>query len=205
MGSGKKQKRARKKAARNRYCAGAKLSEHKFLRLLRGFADNIPVQALAQTTHVSGKTIRATYARFRQVLPEATQSLPLAFGRAGLVLWCEGELAPDGEMFLRALAQSRQYRRHKRRHAPRLRSPLEERLIVIEFAVRIFCALDLGRVDLPQCEDAVLAALTQGIAQLSPRDPLSKVCEYVPGVRAHHHPHDRLYEDVRRYLLKHPL
>ena len=183
---------------KNRYARGSKLSEHKFLRLLQGYAAGMPIGALAPTTHVSDKTIRATYAQFRTALPLVITLAPDRFGAAAPLLSHE-----QSRHWLRAIRQSRVYQRHRRDHAPRLSCPLAEELLTAETAVRMLCALDLRSTDLRPEE--LFECLTQALPQIRARDPLQKIAAFVPGARPHAHPAHRLFEDYRRTLLKHPL
>jgi hypothetical protein len=198
VGTVKKQKGARKKALKNRYCAGAKLSEHKFLRILRGFAEGVTLSALEPMTHTSGKTIRTTYRALRERLAGAVHVQPLKFGGAGNYL-----AHPDATALLAAIRSSAVFRRYRKLHAPRMKDAREKQLLVLEFAVRVFCALDLRGVTI--MPDMVLAALANAIIALKHRDPLQKLAALIPGARPHAHPGARLYEDFRRHLLRSPL
>ena len=198
MGTVKKQKRARKEALKNRYCAGAKLSEHKFLRILRGFAEGMTLSALEPMTHVSGKTIRATYRALRERLAQAIHEQPLMFGGAGTYL-----AHPDSANLLIAIRLSAVFRRYRKQHAPRLQDAREEQLLVLEFAARMFCALDLRGISIGPHE--VLASLAKTIGTLKPRNQLQKLADSIPGARPHAHPEARVYEEFRRNLLKAPL
>ena len=198
MGTVKKQKRARKTALKNRYCAGAKLSEHKFLRILRGFAEGMTLSALEPMTHVSGKTIRATYRLLRVRWAVTIIADGAAFGAAGNYL-----TQPEAGVLLNAIRTSTQFRRYRKRHAPRLQDAHEEPLLVLEFAVRVFCALDLRNAATEPT--TVLSALAQGIGALRAREPLQNLAAFIPGARPHGHPAARLYEDFRRHLLRNPL
>lgn len=195
MGTVRKQKRARKSALKNRYCAGAKLSEHKFLRILRGFAEGMTLSALEPMTHTSGKTIRATYRALRERLVEVIHAQPLMFGAAGTYL-----AHPDAPALLTAIRSSAVFRRYRKLHAPRMKDAREEQLFVLEFAVRLFSALDLRKVSLG-LED-MLGSLAQGIRALKPRDPLENLANGIPGARPHGHPQLQLYEGIRRHLLE---
>jgi hypothetical protein len=198
VGTVKKQKRARKCALKNRYCAGAKLSEHKFLRILRGFAEGMTLSALEPMTHTSEKTIRATYRALRERLAEALHGQPLIFGGASAYL-----AHPDSAVLLSAIRSSPAFRRYRKLHAPRMKDAREEQLFVLESAVRVFCALDLRVVTIGP--DHVLAELAKAMRTLKPRDPLQKLADFIPGARPHAHPGARLYEDLRRHLLRTPL
>lgn len=199
MGTDKKQKRARNGARKNRYCAGAKLSEHKFLRILRGYAEGLTITELQVSTHVSGKTIRATYQALRERLAFAVFEGQENFGRAGSYL-----SAPGAEALLEAMKAGRLFKQHRKRHAPRLRCSQEERLLVIELTVRLFWALDLRN-----CSEAgpeqILKAIASGLSQLKSRAALQHLADFIPGAKPFAHPGLRFYEDYRRYLLRNPL
>ena len=197
MGTVKKQKRARSSALKNRYCAGAKLSEHKFLRILRGFAEGMTLSALEPMTHTSGKTIRATYRVLRVRLVEAIEAQPLMFGAVGTSL-----AHPDAAVLLTAICSSALFRRYRKLHAPRIKVAGEQQLLVQEFAVRVFSALDLRGISIGP--DEVLATLANAILTLKPRDPLQNLADFIPGARPHAHPGARLYEELRRHLLRNP-
>jgi hypothetical protein len=202
LGLVEKQKRRRRNAPRNRYVAGAKLSEHKFLRLLHGFAQGTPIKALEPTTHVSGKTIRSTYGSLRGGLACAAIVRPEQFGQSGRVF--SHESAPR---LFRAVLKSRRFKRLTHYYAPRLDCPVQEDQFVKEKIVRLLCALDLR--DLPLHDDAAVAALIEtlceAIPRLHPREPRQRLADFIPDARPHAHPEMRLFEDYRRYLLKSPL
>jgi hypothetical protein len=196
-----KQKIGRRCPLLNRYYRGAKLTEHKFLRLLKGFAQSTPIKALAPTTHVSGKTIRSTYGTLRAHLPIATQRERARFSNAGGYLF-EGErITRDAQRIIASVERTRRFSRYIKRHAPRLSSSEDERPFLLEKAVRIFCALDLRGVDV---DERLLAQIAEAFTALHPRDPLQKMADFIPGVRPYAHPELRLYEDYRQYLLKNP-
>lgn len=200
---GQKTKKARNSAPRNRYYVGAKLSEHKFLRLLRGFAEGKPINVLEPSTHVSDKTIRATYGALRAHLPIAISKHPESFSGAGLVL-----IHPEAPALFHAARHSPIFRRHRRHHAPRLKCPDEEMEHIHETAVRLLCALDLREVGLHKDEHAVrdiLLRLADTVPRLSPREPLQKLAAFIPGAKPFAHPELKFYEDYRRCLLKNPL
>jgi len=198
VGTVKKQKRARKEALKNRYYAGAKLSEHKFLRILHGFAAGIPIKELEKMTHTSAKTIRAIYRLLRERLALAIFAEPESFGRAGFYL-----TRPAASTLLDAARNSIHFRRYKKRHAPRPKYPADERALLIELTVRVFCALDLRGLKIEL--DAVLEILAHGLLKLKGHQPLQKLVHAIPGVRSNGYPAMRFYEDYRRFLLKNPL
>jgi hypothetical protein len=202
LGRIEKQKTCARTAPRNRYVAGAKLSEHKFLRILHGYAEAMPIKALEPTTHVSGKTIRATFRVLRTNLPIAAQRDRGRFANAGSLMFAEAGITPAGREIIASIERTRRFSRYIKRHAPRLSSSDDEYLFVLEKAVRIFCALDLRSV---QADQRLVAQIAEAFTALHPRDPLQKLADFIPGTKPHAHPELRLYEDYRRYLLKTPL
>lgn len=202
MRGSEKQKSAAARPRRNRYYTGAKLSEHKFLRLLHGFAQSTPVRALEPTTHVSGKTIRATYFTLRAHLPVATRRERARFSKAGVYLFEDEGITQEGRRIIASIERTRRFSRYIQRHAPRLSSCEDEHLFLLEKAVRIFCALDLRGMEV---DERLLAQIAEAFTALHPRDPLQKLADFIPGARPHAHAELRLYEDYRRYLLKNPL
>jgi len=172
------------------------------LRILQGYADAMPVQALELTTHTTGKSIRITYRALRTNLPLATQRCPERFAGVGIFLFDNGALSVPGKRLFPLIGNTRRFSRYVRRHAPRLRSDEDAQLLLMEKVVRIFCALDLRGCDV---DDRLLAQITEAFTCLRVNEPLQKLAELIPKVRPHAHPSLRLYEDYRRYLLKHPL
>lgn len=203
MGTVKKQKRARKGALKNRYYAGAKLSEHKFLRILLGFSEGLSIATLERTTRVSGKTIRTTYRALRQRLPQAAEMEPDRFGGAGRLL-SHNALST----LLHAVRRSRYYLHHRRRQAPRLTCPDEALEHVNEIAVRLMCALDLRETGLHEDEKAVreiILRLADAAPRLNRRESLHKLAQFLPGAKPFAYHEFRFYEDYRQCLLKNPL
>lgn len=198
MGEKKKQKRARKSAQRNRYYRSARLSEHKFLRILQGYADRMTIQELDATIRVTARTIRETYGKLRSALPDAIEAMPDAFGGAGRVL-----AHPDAAQLLDAIRTSRCFRRYLRMHAPRAKPGEGLDILTVEFAVRVLCALDLRSVQID--EEEIIQALAEAVLTHKPRAPLSTLAAAIPGARPHGHPEARLFDDYRRLLLTQPL
>lgn len=197
-----KQKIGRRSPLQNRYYRGAKLSEHKFLRLLHGFAQGTPIRVLDPTTHVSSKTIRGTYGTLRAHLPIAAQRDRARFSHAGVYLFEDKGITAECRCIIASVERTRRFSRYIKRHAPRLSSGDDEQAFLLEKAVRIFCALDLRGVSV---DERLLAQIAEAFMALPPRAPLKKLADFIPGARPHAHPELRLYEDYRRYLLKHPL
>lgn len=198
----KKQKTRRASAPRNRYVARAKLSEHKFLRVLHGYAEGIPIQKLEPRTHVSGKTIRTTYRTLRAHLPLAAQRDHARFANAGAYLFQGESIAPEGRKVIACIEKTRRFSLYIKRHAPRLSSCEDEHLLLLEKAVRIFCALDLRGVE---ADKHLLARIAEAFSLLHPREPLQKLAHSIPYAKPHAHSEMRLYRDYRQYLLKNPI
>lgn len=172
------------------------------MRLLHGFAESTPIKTLEPTTHVSGKTIRSTYGTLRAHLPIATQRERARFSHAGVYLFEDEGIAPEGRRIIASIERTRRFSRYIKRHAPRLSSSEDEHLFLLEKAVRIFCALDLRGLEV---DDRLLAQIAEAFTALRPGEPLQKLADFIPGAKPHAHPELRLYEDYRRYLLKNPL
>lgn len=202
MEGSRKQKSRGATGPRNRYSAGAKLSEHKFLRILEGYAEGLPVNALEPTTHVSGKTIRGTYRALRAHLPLAVQRDRERFAGAGNILFIGSSLSPEARRMLAGIERTRRFARYVQFQAPRINSASDERLLLFEKAVRIFCAVDLRGME---PDEKLMADIGAAFCSLRPREKLGSLVKAVPRLRAHAHPTLRLYEDYRRYLLKSPL
>lgn len=133
---------------------------------------------------------------------EAIIAEPDRFGGAGHILALD-----DADSVLEAVRRSRLYRRHRKRHAPRMKGEEDERLLTIELLVRILCALDLQTLDLTDTRTAkvVRAALSENVGKLRPSEPAHTLAAYVMRAKPHLNGSYRLYEDVRRVLMMHPL
>lgn len=172
------------------------------MRILRGFSEGLTIAELERTTHVSARTIRATYKTLRERLPVAIAIDPDIFGGAGRVLAMD-----DSNSLLEAVLGSAHFRRHRKRHAPRMKREDEERLLATELLVRLLCGIDLRGLDIAAAENHVLIVdgFIKGLVRLRPRERVQTLAEHLPGTKPHAYPGLRLYEDYRRYLLKIPL
>ena len=136
----KSKSRSGRAPARNRYMRRAKLSEYRFLKILRGFADNHTVSELAPRIRISEKTIRRSFSAFRARLIPATLAEPFRFGGAGFFLFSGGRLSHGGRLFLESVHESELYQTQMKRHAPRMAEDAPETdSFLIEVAVRVFC------------------------------------------------------------------
>lgn len=138
----------------------------------------------------------------RAPVPVAAQRERARFSRAGDYLFGETAITPEGRRIIAGIGRTRRFNRYIKRHAPRLSSCEEERLFLLEKVVRIFCALDLGGMDV---DARLLAQIAEAFSTLHPREPLQKLAQFIPCAKPHAHPEMRLYADYRRYLLKNPI
>lgn len=226
-------KKARKR--KNRYMRNAKLSEYRFLKVLRGFAADYTAKELARDSGISAKTIRATYRVLRNKLIEAAIYNRKGFGGAGLYLLRKGRLDAQGKRFLKGVAESDLFQRHVERHAPRLNSEEDLQGLVFEVAIRTFCNIHIAEgtfIDYPdKTKEAVenLRDISQWIRENLPKEgfveryghiieQFRKVSEGMRLLlekeellalksrsREHRYPWDLLYNDLRRFLSKHPM
>lgn len=134
-----------KQAIRNRYHLHAKLSEYKFLKILRGFCDGGAAADIASQTNISEKTIRFTYKLLRNQLFLATMNDLKAFGGAGFFLFDKEGLSERGRAFLQSIQESPLFLDHMQKHAPRTKKPEEVRDYLFEVAVRLFCNLAMSK------------------------------------------------------------
>jgi len=165
---------------------------------LRGFAEGMTLSALEPMTHASGKTIRTTYRLLRERLAKTIHEQPLLYGAAGSYL-----IHPEAGALFDAIKASASFRRYRKRHAPRSKDAHEERLLVLEFAVRVFCALDLRNTATKP--DIAIATLAHAVGAIKAREPLQELADFIPGAKPHAHPELKLYDEYRRHLLMSPL
>lgn len=227
--------RVRKSAAGNRYHRRAKTSEYTTLKVLRGFAEDRAVQDLAPGMHISEKTLRNIYMRFRRKLMRATLLYPVSFGGAGLFLYRGGGLSRSGCAVLASVRESRLYRRHMRIHAPRLADPADETHYLFEVTVRVFCHIALTKTPEtlypPDKLAALRSMLDMGVwieanrTAITGHETYGEVPERFASLaaqveaiaatdallslkdksREHVYAERVLYNDLRRYLLTDPL
>lgn len=220
---------------KNRYVRHAKLSEYRFLKVLKGFACDSPAKEVAASSGISEKTIRAAYIELRTKLIEATLAQPFAFGGAGHFLLRDGRVGQRGRAFFEAIYESDIYQDHIRRHAPRLKNHAEMQGLIYEVTVRLFCHISMRRDALITFPDETTAALhemkdiaawiregmkTEGFAEkyadviarfgkISEQMETLLENEQLLSLRSqsseHRYANDLLYSDLRRFLLKSPL
>ncbi|MFN3224730.1 MAG: hypothetical protein ACE360_00575 [Hyphomicrobiales bacterium] len=220
---------------KNRYARNSKLSEYRFLKVLKGFADDNPAKEVAASSRISEKTIRAIFAELRTKLIEATLAKPFAFGGAGHFLLRNGRVGRRGRAFFEAIYESDIYQEHIRRHAPRLKNNTEMQGLIYEVTVRLFCHISMQRDALITFPDETTAALhemrdiaawirggmkTEGFAEkyadviarfgkITEQMETLLENEQLLSLRSqsteHRFANDLLYSDLRRFLLKSPL
>lgn len=220
---------------KNSYARNSKLSEYRFLKILKGFAADHSAKEVAASSNISEKTIRATYAELRGKLIEVTLAQPFAFGGAGHFLLRDGRVGRRGRAFFEAIYESDIYQDHIRRHAPRLKNHLDMQGLIYEVTVRLFCHISMRRDALIAFPDDTTTALhemkdiaawiregvkTEGFAEKY-ADVIArfgKITEQMDTLleneqllslrnqsTEHRFANDLLYSDLRRLLLKSPL
>ncbi|GKY89303.1 hypothetical protein [Sinisalibacter aestuarii] len=209
----------------------AKLSEYRFLKILRGFAEDKTAQELAREIAISEKTIRASYRELREKLIEAALAEPQAFGRAGYYLTLRQNRGTEVRQFLHGIAKSEMFTSHVKRHAPRLSTSDDAQRLIFEVAIRTFCSVairDGAVVDYPPEMKRALTVLRTveiSIDSEGTSNRRGEAAEGFPALEAelrrqtdaerlislrtqsslHHYPRNVLYDDLRRYLLRVPL
>lgn len=229
------EKNRKKTKIKNRYFRNAKLSEYYFLKILKGFSEDVTAKDLAQRSKISEKTIRSVYRRLRNKLLAAIIYKSERFGGTGFYLLRKGKLDEQGKRFLQGIAESDIFTRHIQRHAPRLNSQEDLQGLMVEVVVRVFCNIHLDEealIDYPGDTKKALLELSEmgkWIKESMQRegflDKYKHIIERFQEVSAkmklllekeellalkskskpHRYPWDVLYNDLRRYLLKHPL
>lgn len=143
------QKKARIGKPRNRYMKGARLSEYRFLNILRGFADEHTAAEVALTSGLSEKRTRALFDTFRGKLMRAALAEPFEFGWAGYFLFDELEISPRGHHLFDEISESDVFKSALIRHAPRSgakRIPSKRfSELLFEITLRMFCSLSMTK------------------------------------------------------------
>lgn len=216
---------------KNRYMRNAKLSEYRFLKILRGFAYGLPPKAVAEESGISEKTIRATFDALRLKVREAAMSGKDIFGFGSRYLFEDGQLTEKGTVFLESVAKSRLFKSYMAEHAPRLKDDATRELYVFDLGMRIFAGLIVAEDEFmslsPEMERALglLDAMkiwiedrqdTPGFNEehsetITRYRHLSRMAEIVVEQNQiialrqsgqHSYPGRYFYEDLKRYLLK---
>lgn len=173
--------------------------------------------------------------RVRRKLMWATLLHPLSFGGAGMFLFRGSRLSPTGHAVLASVRESVLYRRHMRRHAPRLSDPSGEVDFLLEVTVRVFCHIALTKTPealySPDTLDAFQSLQAMGVriaancaaivgpwryaglperfgslaSKLEDRAGADALWSLKNKSREHVHAGHVLYNDLRRYLLTDPL
>ncbi|MEO0696961.1 MAG: hypothetical protein AAFY84_12770 [Pseudomonadota bacterium] len=138
--------KTKKSDPRNRYMRGSKLSEHRFLKVVRAYADDLTVSEAAKATRIAERSVRPLYDRLRERLMRGVISNPKAFGWSGFFLFEDTVISTRGHAIFDIVSESDFFASTRARHAPRVGLTTElhpERFssLLFETTVRIFCAL----------------------------------------------------------------
>lgn len=234
-GDGESKNPAARRAGRNRYYRHSKLSEYTFLKVLRGFADDLTARQCAAGMRVSEKTVRGIFMALRRALLSATLSHPYRFGGAGFFLFRDAALSERGKRILEAVAQSEIFRAHRERHCPRLSVVGDGKHYLFEVTVRIFCNIAVRKDPehlyppdtrtaiaqmqsiadwIRQTRDSegfyekyghVVARFGKAVEAMSPILERDELRTLQTKSAPHQYPNRILYEHLRRYLRKNPL
>jgi hypothetical protein len=219
---------------RNRYMRRAQMSEYKFLKVLRAFADDVPAYKAETLAGASDTTIHNHYRRLRKRLVEAALSRRMDFGGAGHFLFDKDGYSKRGKLFIEEIISRGSFKEHLKRHRPR-GAAQEEPVLAVEVAIRLFCHIHMSMDKNSLYSDGLREALknfqnigaflmeygehpvvTKQLPELAER--FEKAAEGLKGIitreelvsireksAEHRYANDVLYDDLRRYLLKHPL
>lgn len=231
----KKAKLTPKPRPKNRCMRNAKLTEYKFLHILRGFADEKTPKELAATAKVSEKTIRALYKLLRNHLIMAVIAHPYDFGKAGFYLLDGNQVGKRGVEFFRAVMESDDFKTYSKIHAPRSQDVKTKKDLIFEATVRVFCRISIDKNGLLSFSEKTTESieiwkemaewLKQGqndknfqaenieiykrFNELSQRlkslIQLEQLVLLKSQSKEHRYANGVLYNDLRRYLLKKPL
>ena len=138
-----------KQPIKNRYQRFSKISEYKFLRVLRSFADDLTAKEASEKVRVSEKTIRKLYDELRDKLLRASLMEPDSFGSAGHFLYENQEVSSRGRHMMDTVTDSDLFARTMKRHAPRVGAidapDSRYNMIALEVAVRVYSKVDPPR------------------------------------------------------------
>lgn len=220
---------------RNRYHRKAKLSEYKFLQVLRGFCEDIPAAELMVKTRISEKTIRKTYKSLRIELIQAVLDDIHGFGGTGFFMFRDNELQERGRHFLEVMTTNQIFKEHLRQHGPRTKKPSDVSELLFEVTVKMFCNISMKKnvatLYPPKTREAIISIRdianwirenrdTEGFFErystflerfnvVLANMPKLLVQEELQALRfksvAHRFPSSVLYDDFRRFLSKNPL
>ena len=230
-----KPKPAAKSRPKNRYMRNAKLSEYKFLAILRGFADEKTPKELALTARVSEKTIRALYKQLRTHLIMAVIANPYDFGKAGYFIMEKNKVSKRGRAFFESVVESDIFKRYAKHQAPRTKDIDKLQDLIFDVTTRVFCHIALDKdilISYPEGTTRAIqewkdiaaflaegkndkafqekyAVVYQRFHELTPKlkDLLhhEQLLSLKKQSKEHRYANDVLYNDLRRYLLKNPL
>ena len=91
-------KHRQKRPPKNRYMRGAQMSEYRFLKILRAFADDVPAFEAKAVTGFAAATNRRRFSQLRQSLVLAALRQPMDFGGAGYFLFDKSGYSQRGKL-----------------------------------------------------------------------------------------------------------
>lgn len=145
----KNQKKAKPDTPRNRYMRGARLSEYRLLKVLRGFGDERTAAEVGGDVGLSEKRTRELYDHFRGKLMRAVLMEPFEFGWAGYFLFDGLEISSRGHHLFDETSESDAFKSALIRQAPRSgakRIPSKRfSELLFEITVRMFCSLSMTK------------------------------------------------------------
>ncbi|MEL7398015.1 MAG: hypothetical protein AAFN44_16770 [Pseudomonadota bacterium] len=212
----------------------AKLSEYKFLKILRAYANGLGPKEAAAEAGISEKTIRATFSDLRSKVQDAAQSGKPVFGLGSQYLFEHGALTEKGEVFLESVTKSRVFESYKEKHAPRLKDPQEQEAFVFDLGMRVFTGLVVAEDEFYEVSPELKRSLelldamqiwidlnegVEGFEEehhetLTRYRSLRRMADLVIEQRQiialrnsgkHRYAGDKFYQDLRKFLLKHPI
>lgn len=232
----KKPASAKLERPRNRYVRDAKLSEYKFLQVLKGFADLRLPSKVANETGISEKTIRKFFHAFQLKIKEAIKCDHQLFGGAGLLIFRSGYLTKHGEEFLKRLNSSDVFAMMVLSRTPRFkRHNTDISLYLWELLARYTCnssrrfetergydnhflralrdiekreeiAWSIIQNDKPTREDVEFVKSYLEVQKIV--DSIFDLFDlnlFLDNFNPHSDVKFRIYEELRQYLLKHPI
>jgi hypothetical protein len=224
-----------RRKSKNRYALNAKLSEYRLLKALRSFVDHQTPAEAAKSTRISERTLRVLFKQLRRKLVEAMIAEPMLFAGLGFFLFEDGTLRERGHVFFDILRTHPAFTQHLSRMGARPRDAEAAALHLFEVAARLFVTLSIPRatnpfrpkelaeaeashvrisawldyqerLQKPSSAAAEVAARFEEIREAFPRFvAVEESRNLIANATFHRYPHDALYHDMRRYLLKHPI
>lgn len=206
----------------NRYMMNAKLSEHRFLRVLRTFIDWRTPSEAAKLTGISERTIRSLFNKFRQAIVDISLADHNKFGGLGLIIYQGSELSARGKLLLGGIQMEESYYDYLLNYGARPDDNHACMLLLWERAARLFCLKGSPNMAALIEEDDTLPTdvrserleawlvrngfPSQQVAEASPLSRDIEQMEHILGLsKVHRRPDLVMFHDIRRSLLKRPL